>query len=177
MRIKRTIGIKTDEYMIGAVIAFKLKTGEKVQAMAMERIGNSTLFLLVDCLNDEAQMNATNTTEGGYEKSDLRKWLNKEVLSQFPTKIRKRMVQLENGDYLSIPAKANIFGTADKECWEPMKKRRNRIAYHGKDEELEWYWLRDVVSASGFANVSNNGNASYGSASGVNGVRPFFLIS
>lgn len=38
------------------------------------------------------------------------------------------------------------------------------------------YWLRDVVSASRFANVSNNGAADHGSASGSYGVRPAFCI-
>ena len=37
------------------------------------------------------------------------------------------------------------------------------------------WWLRDVVSASNFANVNNNGNANYNSASNANiGVRPDF---
>lgn len=42
--------------------------------------------------------------------------------------------------------------------------------------ERYWYWLRDVVSASSFALVNNDGTASYGSASGARGVRPAFLI-
>lgn len=39
------------------------------------------------------------------------------------------------------------------------------------------WWLRDVVSASVFALVGNNGNASCGSASYSYGVRPAFAIS
>lgn len=39
-----------------------------------------------------------------------------------------------------------------------------------------WYWLRDVVSAAGFANVSSGGNAFYDYASHSGGVRPYFLI-
>lgn len=38
------------------------------------------------------------------------------------------------------------------------------------------FWLRDVVSAASFALVNNNGNADYGHASGVFGVRPAFSI-
>ena len=40
-----------------------------------------------------------------------------------------------------------------------------------------WYWLRDIVSAAYFANVSNYGYAFYNNASGSNGVRPAFCIS
>lgn len=39
-----------------------------------------------------------------------------------------------------------------------------------------WYWLRDVVSSSYFANVSNYGYANSNGAGGSNGVRPAFLI-
>jgi len=39
------------------------------------------------------------------------------------------------------------------------------------------WWLRDVVSASGFARVSNDGHAGYDYASASLGVRPAFCIS
>ena len=38
------------------------------------------------------------------------------------------------------------------------------------------FWLRDVVSAAGFAYVANYGYADYGNASGARGVRPAFSI-
>lgn len=41
----------------------------------------------------------------------------------------------------------------------------------------QWYWLRDVVSATNFARVNNHGGAIYYNAGRVNGVRPYFVIS
>ena len=41
----------------------------------------------------------------------------------------------------------------------------------------QWYWLRDVVSATYFAYVNANGCAYYGQAGNVSGVRPYFVIS
>lgn len=38
------------------------------------------------------------------------------------------------------------------------------------------WWLRDVITAANFANVTNTGGASYGGASGSRGVRPAFCI-
>lgn len=38
------------------------------------------------------------------------------------------------------------------------------------------WWLRDVITAAGFANVHGNGNADYNSASSSLGVRPAFCI-
>lgn len=40
----------------------------------------------------------------------------------------------------------------------------------------QWFWLRDVVSAAYFANVTNDGFAYYNNASSANGVRPAFSI-
>lgn len=41
----------------------------------------------------------------------------------------------------------------------------------------QWYWLRDVVSATRFAVVGNYGFAVCHGAGGVSGVRPYFVIS
>lgn len=41
----------------------------------------------------------------------------------------------------------------------------------------QWYWLRDVVSATHFAYVNAYGYANYGNAGNVTGVRPYFVIS
>lgn len=41
----------------------------------------------------------------------------------------------------------------------------------------QWYWLRDVVSAAGFAGVGGYGFAYYNGAGVVTGVRPYFVIS
>ena len=40
----------------------------------------------------------------------------------------------------------------------------------------QWFWLRDVVSASSFAHVTAYGYAGYSNASYANGVRPAFSI-
>ena len=40
----------------------------------------------------------------------------------------------------------------------------------------KWFWLRDVVSAAGFPVIAASGNAHYGNASEVGGVRPAFCI-
>lgn len=41
----------------------------------------------------------------------------------------------------------------------------------------QWYWLRDVVSATHFAYVGYSGVAYYNNAGNVVGVRPYFVIS
>jgi hypothetical protein len=45
-----------------------------------------------------------------------------------------------------------------------------------KSTNNNWYWLRDIVFGSGFANVAGDGLAGYGYADHADGVRPAFCI-
>lgn len=57
-----------------------------------------------------------------------------------------------------------------------FRLRHDSIVARNDAGDRYWYWLRDVVSSANFASVSDYGNSSCGTASGVNGVRPAFLI-
>ena len=185
MKIKRTYIMKSklDRIVIDDVICFKLKDGEKCEARAVKLEDGKMLMVFEDCLRKEYPMNKTDTTEGGYETSYLRQALNTEILARFPEKVRKHMIPFENGDYLRLLSEKEVFGKnvyaeddgTDTKQLPTMKLRKNRIASQGLNGDYEWYWLRDVVSASNFANVNNNGNANYNNASNANvGVRPDF---
>ncbi len=151
MKVKRMIKSDVDTFRVGDIIKFKLTDGEKVQAMAVQQENDSMLFCLVDCLADEYSMNDTNTNEGGYEGSDLRKKLNTEIIARFPADIKAMMVPFGNGDYLRLPTEKEIFGenyygeyeSPYVQQWKPMKQRRNRMAFQGKNGGWEWYWLQN----------------------------------
>lgn len=66
--------------------------------------------------------------------------------------------------------------TIDKQQLSLFKLRPDLTVARNDAGERYWYWLRDVVSASYFANVSYYGSANYGGASYAGGVRPAFLI-
>lgn len=163
MKVKRMIKSDVDTFRVGDIIKFKLTDGEKVQAMAVQQENDGMLFCLVDCLADEYSMNDTNTNEGGYEGSDLRKKLNTEIIARFPADIKAMMVPFGNGDYLRLPTEKEIFGenyygeyeSPYVQQWKPMKQRRNRIAFQGKNGNWEWYWLHNKCrdSAAAFAHV------------------------
>lgn len=181
MKVKRKVTLDTYDFEIGDVISFKLTTGEKVRARAVKKTRDGMLFITVDCLKKEYPM--FNNIEGmekdeiSYNNSDLRKALNNEILSSFPTEIRDRMIEVYETDLLRIPEQGEIFG---KYCFEAMKDRRKRIAFKGnKSNEWEWYWLinKAVDTASAFAYVSGYGDAGFNSASSSGGVRPAFCLS
>ena len=129
-----------------------------------------------------------------YFNSDLRHYLNKEVLKLFPEEIRSRMNVMPVGnneyDLLRIPTEREIFGknsygkeeSKDVKRFKGMKKRRNRIAFRATEDDKEtweWYWLQNRVedTAAGFALVGSGGHANCYGASDSNGVRPVFLLS
>lgn len=71
---------------------------------------------------------------------------------------------IQNGTAL-----ANSY-TVDKSQYPLFAFRPDMIS------NRQWFWLRDVVSASYFARVSYDGNAASAYASNANGVRPAFSI-
>ena len=97
------------------------------------------------------------------------------------------MVAFSNGLLLRLPTEKeifgkNVYGKDEGDAvyqWEPMKERRYRIAFQGKNGAWEWYWLANQVdgSAARFALVNGAGFADYVCASHAGGVRPAFKIS
>lgn len=185
MKVMRTYETETNTYEVGDVIAFELEGGEKVEAMAMRQEVDGMLFLFVDCLKDEECMNEEDSNRGGFDASDLRMKLNREIVERFPAEICEQMIAFANGDMLRLPTEKEIFGVneygedeGDVEQFAPMKLRRNRIAFQGLNGNWEWYWLanKHKRSASNFAAVNNGGYADYNNASNAHGVRPAFKI-
>lgn len=177
---------KSEELCVGKVVDFQLTSGEKAQYMVQRVDEDGYLCLLVDCLPKAYRMNKQNTNVGGYCASELREHMISDILDLFPADLRERMIPFANGDLLRLPTEKEIFGCneygkAEPESvqqFEPMKSRRNRIAFRGEDESLEWYWLENEVedSAAYFAYVYYNGTATCPTASGAIGVRPAFKI-
>ena len=188
MLVRKSRWVDADKYgyEVKDVIAFKLTDGERVQAMAVNQESDGMLFCLVHCLADEYSMNDTNTNEGGYEDSDLRKTLNTEIIARFPADIKAMMVPFGNGDYLRLPTEKEIFGenyygeyeSPYVQQWKPMKQRRNRIAFQSEHGGGKWYWLQNKCreSAVVFVHVLYDGSASYDIASYSLGVRPVFKL-
>ena len=193
MLFKRTIELEADiekkngrQFEVGDVIAFELTNGEPVEAMAMKSEEDGMLFVLVDCIEDAQPM----MKDG---KPHMREYLNRDLYIRFPVEIRNMMMPFERGDMIRLLTQKEVFGEnvydsdineEDYEWLEPMKDRRNRIAYQGKDASIDdwcWYWLadqlRDVASGTNFAGVNSDGYASASYASNTYGVRPAFKLS
>ncbi len=181
MKVLRKQELKTSNIQVRDQIVINLKGFGEFTATVQKITDRGILFLFDDCVVRQP-MNTTWTNKGGYEKSDMCKWIRNVLSEAFPEYLKDR---IEN---LTIPTYGQLFGHDDwyNNVIEPdndeqlplMVKRKNRIADF--DNNYKWYWLQNAtkkeISSSHFAGVSNLGNALYDGASGSRGVRPIFWL-
>lgn len=183
MKVLRKYEKEVKTFKIGDQILVPLaEMGEFTATVHL--ITDEGMLFIFDEYVAQRPMNKKDTNKGGFEKSDLKKWLDTELYMAFPEELRNRIIDI------SIPTVGQMFGHNDEwdaEYFEPdtdeqlplMKERRNRVAYFKNN--WEWGWLRNAVkqnkSASGFADVSANGSTAYYDASNSYGVRPVFLLT
>ena len=153
-----------------------------------------------------AAMNATNTTAGGYVSSKMRTVYLKRAEAIFKAAFGASHILSYNEYLSNAVTDGKVSGKTWTSCsvelmnecqlyghyvyrsdfynnmedssrYEIGVKQFNLFRHRPDLVSLgQYYWLRDVVSAASFADVSGNGLASYNSASNVSGVRPAALI-
>lgn len=144
------------------------------------KVTDDKVMLIFDDYVTRRPMNESRTNNGGFEASDLNKWLHTEFVKALPYSIRARLTDV------TIPTVGEMFGWDDK--WNRdhfvadndkqlplMKQRRNRVAYYNNG--CECGWLRNATkkefSSARFANVGyGGGDRAYYFVSGYAGVRP-----
>lgn len=154
--------------------------GLGVFTATVHKVTDDKVMLIFDDYVTRRPMNESRTNNGGFEASDLNKWLHTEFVKALPYSIRARLTDV------TIPTVGEMFGWDDK--WNRdhfvadndkqlplMKQRRNRVAYY--DNECECGWLRNATkkefSSTRFANVGyGGGDRAYYFVSGYAGVRP-----
>ena len=148
---------------------------------------------------------AANTTAGGYVGSDMYKsnleQAKTTIKSAFSGHVLKHRIYLTNAvangrasggawcdSEVDLMCEQMVYGSG---IFSPVSDGSNVPAnYRVEKSQLPLFqhepsrignratwWLRDVITASNFADVNNNGDASYGNASNSHGVRPVFLLS
>lgn len=177
-----TSSILPDDIAIGDQIEIPLGDLGTFTATVQMVKDDKVLFLFDDYIA-KRPMNENGSNEGGYEKSDLKKWIENDLFKMFPKALRKHMTGL------TIPTLGEICGWGDnwdKEHIEPdsdeqlplMKQRRNRVAYY--NNECSSGWLRNAMkkefSSAYFADVFGDGTSTSTYASHSLGVRPEFWL-
>lgn len=182
IKVLRRQELETKEVMVGDQILVSLAEIGNFTATAHKITDKGVLFIFDEYVTSRP-MNNQRTNEGGYEESDLKKWIDTVLLAAFPEELKSRI------DDLSIPTVGELFGHDDEwdnEHFEPdedeqlplMKERRNRVAYF--NNECEWGWLRNAVkqrfSSALFASVDGVGHTNSFYALASVGVRPEFWL-
>lgn len=148
---------------------------------------------------------AANTTAGGYVGSDMYKsnleQAKTTIKSAFSGHVLKHRIYLTNAvangrasggawcdSEVDLMCEQMVYGSG---IFSPVSDGSNvPVNYRVEKSQLPLFqhepsricnrnnwWLRDVITASSFADVNSNGNASCGDASNSLGVRPAFCIS
>lgn len=163
------------------------------------------LVIVPDTQLYTANMNDTNTTEGAYVNSKMRTENLEQAKTQIKNAFGASRV-LSHRLYLSNAtangrASAGGWYDADVEIMTEHMVYGNGVFSPVSDgtsipnnyrveksqlplftfrpdmiSNIQWYWLRDVISSASFAVVTGSGAAYYNPASAVGGVRPYFLI-
>lgn len=182
MKVLRKQEIETTNIQVGDQIVIPLAELGEFTATAHKVTDEGIMFIFDEYVTCRP-MNNRSTNKGGFEKSDLKKWMDTVLLMAFPEELRDKIYGL------TLPTVGQIVGHEDE--WdnknlEPdsdeqlplMKECKNRIACF--EDQLTWGWLRNATkeefSSADFADVINGGNAYFSLASNSVGVRPEFWL-
>ena len=182
MKVLRKQEIDTANIQVGDQMVIPLAELGEFTATAHKVTDEGTMFIF-DNYVTRRPMNNRNTNKGGFEKSDLKKWMDTVLFMAFPDELRDKIYGL------TLPTVGQIVGHEDE--WdnknlEPdideqlplMKECKNRIACF--EDQLAWGWLRNATkeefSSAYFAVVGYGGVATFYGASSSAGVRPEFWL-
>ena len=182
MKVLRKQEIDTANIQVGDQMVIPLAELGEFTATTHKVTDEGVMFIFDDYVT-RRPMNNRDTNKGGFEKSDLKKWMDTVLFMAFPEELRDKIYGL------TLPTVGQIVGHEDE--WdnknlEPdideqlplMKECKNRIACF--EDQLAWGWLRNATkeefSSALFAYVSYGGSTYYYVASYSNGVRPEFWL-
>ena len=182
MKVLRKQEIETTNIQVGDQIVIPLAELGEFTATAHKVTDEGVMFIFDNYITCRP-MNNRSTNKGGFEKSDLKKWMDTVLLMAFPEELRDKIYGL------TLPTVGQIVGHEDE--WDNknlesdsdeqlplMKECKNRIACF--EDQLTWGWLRNATkeefSSAFFALVDYCGYADYDAASNSYGVRPEFWL-
>ena len=182
MKVLRKQEIDTANIQVGDQMVIPLAELGEFTVTAHKVTDEGVMFIFDDDVT-RRPMNNRDTKKGGFEKSDLKKWMDTVLFMAFPEELSDKIYGL------TIPTVGQIVGHEDE--WdnknlEPdideqlplMKECKNRIAFF--EDQITWGWLRNATkeefSSAGFAGVADSCYTSYYYASGSLGVRPEFWL-
>ena len=180
----------------GDNIPVTLKNGEEVSFDVGKDESGKIYFIMHNCLKERKPMNGDWTNKGGWEKSDMRRYLNEEVIELLPDELREiikptKIVQVWDGkrreteDKLFLLSRTQVFGKDERyEPTEPIDSQidifenpRERVKECEEVEDEYCWWLRSPFSSvyDLFCCVYADGTV-YAAADVSHGAAPAFCL-
>lgn len=197
LRASSESGRLHDVLKSGDNIPVTLKNGEEVSFDIGEDESGKIYFVMHNCLKETKPMNGDYMNKGGWEESDMRRYLNEEVIELLPDDLQKmikptKIVQVWDGkrreteDKLFLLSKTQVFGK-DKRYKEIepndsqidiFKSPRERVKELKGCEAPEYWWLRspDYIYRKYFCYVLTDGTISHCYTDYPRAVVPAFCI-
>ena len=185
-------GKLTEMLHSGDTLGITLKNGEDVVLVVGQDQNGNVFFVTQDCLREEHRMNRDATNRGGWAATEMRRYLNSDVLALLPDDLQAvikptTIVQIVDGkrvetqDKLFCLSATQVFGNGSWTSREPedtqldiFRREKDRVKECGSYGTWFW-WLRSanssyshdfcLVNTSGTNDTSYAGN-SYGVALG-----------
>ena len=189
MKVIRKMEMLANVELGGFKVGDQIHVGKHYTATCQKVGKNGAIFMFDQCMDEVMAMNHQKTNGGGYESSDLRKFLQWLSMTSIFNDIREMMVPFKKtGDLLRIPTAEEMFGPEKahehyeilsiKNQWPLMKDRYNRIAFRGEDQDKECWWLQNKYddSTACFAITNSCGSLDGNYASATIGVRVVFRL-
>lgn len=181
----------------GDNIPVTLKNGEKVSFDVGKDESGKIYFIMHNCLKETKPMNKDWTNKGGWEESDMRRYLNEEAIELLPDELRgiikpTKIVQVWDGkrreteDKLFLLSRTQVFGKHENyEAIEPSDSQidifedtRERVKECEEVEDEYCWWLRSPCSGTSyyFCFVAAGGTVTNLGADYSSRVAPAFCI-
>ena len=197
-------GSYTSKYSIGDTknLDFGSEGVHKMQIVAFDEddlADNSgkahITFICKDQLSTTHRMNATNTTSGGYEATEMRTYLSDTILPKLPAEVQAAIKEVKKIQSTYSSAVVKDGQTTTEKLWIPsdhevglgttyettgavyssiFSSNENRIKY--KSGSANGWWLRSARYSAHFRFVGSSGSGSYNDAYNAYGVAPGFCI-
>ena len=180
----------------GDLIPIRLADGEENALRVTHDQTGNMLFVFENCLDKPFFMNRDATNAGGWAKSKIRAYLNKEIAKQLPDDLLESIepvsIEQEMPDETCVKSHDKLFLLSEEQVLgksgisEPEKGVSQLRIFEGSQEcrvkiqdgKPFWWWLRSPYSGinSGFVAVYSSGAVGWHGADGSGGVAPGFCL-
>lgn len=174
----------------GDTIDITLKNGELVTLVVGKDLTGSIFFITKDCLRDKHRMNPTPSIKGGWERCEMRRYLNEDVFTLLPDDLQEvikptPIMQIVNGNRVEVQDKLFCLSTTQvfgPDVWTTNGPEDSRIDIFEEKACLVkhsgGWWLRSIYGNSNgaFYGIVSDAAYNYSIANASRGVAFGFTI-